>query len=101
MRFNDGPSCSTVIYPPAIYEAAYTVGALINNTDFIAPFSSRGPVIIDESGRVKPDITAPGTNIRSALTPAMMLRWFFQRYVHGDPAHFRRDGAAVVSHSEP
>ena len=65
--FNDGPSCSTVMYPPAIYDAAYTVGALISNTDFIAPFSSRGPVIIDESGRVKPDITAPGTNTRSCF----------------------------------
>ncbi len=65
--FNDGPSCSTVMYPPAIYDAAYTVGALISNTDFIAPFSSRGPVIIDESRRVKPDITAPGTNTRSCF----------------------------------
>jgi N-acetylneuraminic acid mutarotase len=65
--FNDGPSCYTVTYPPAIYDAAYTVGALINNTDFIAPFSSRGPVTIDGSNRIKPDITAPGTNVRSAV----------------------------------
>ena len=29
-------------------------------------FSSRGPVIIDGSNRIKPDISAPGTNIRSS-----------------------------------
>jgi subtilisin family serine protease len=63
---NDGPDCSTVIYPPAIYEASYTVGALTTGTDNIASFSSRGPVTIDGSNRVKPDITAPGTNTRSS-----------------------------------
>src|SRR4029434_5109268 len=34
--------------------------------DVVASFSSRGPVIIDASNRIKPDITAPGTNIRSS-----------------------------------
>ena len=63
---NDGPACSTVEDPPGIYEAAYTVGALTINTDVIADFSSRGPVVIDASNRLKPDITAPGTTIRSA-----------------------------------
>jgi serine protease AprX len=63
---NDGPNCSTVFYPPALYEASYTVGALNTGTDTIASFSSRGPVTIDGSGRIKPDITAPGTNIRSS-----------------------------------
>ena len=29
---NDGPSCSTVMYPPAIYAASYTVGALNTGT---------------------------------------------------------------------
>ena len=61
-----GPACSTVMYPPAIYEAAYTVGALNTGTDNIASFSSRGPVVVDGSNRRKPDISAPGTNIRSA-----------------------------------
>src|SRR5206468_6755341 len=46
-------------------EASYTAGALITGSDSIAPFSSRGPVTIDGSGRTKPDITAPGTNTRS------------------------------------
>jgi subtilisin family serine protease len=61
-----GPSCSTMEDPPSIYEAAYTVGALNTGTDNVASFSSRGPVIIDGSNRIKPDITAPGTNIRSS-----------------------------------
>jgi subtilisin family serine protease len=64
---NDGPDCSTVMYPPAIYAASYTVGALNTGTDTIAGFSSRGPVTIDGSNRVKPDITAPGTNTRSSF----------------------------------
>src|SRR5205823_4807377 len=63
---NDGPDCSTVMYPPAIYAASYTVGALNTGTDTIAGFSSRGPVTIDGSNRIKPDITAPGTNTRSS-----------------------------------
>jgi subtilisin family serine protease len=52
--------------PPSIYAASYTVSALITGTDNIASFSSRGPVIIDGSNRIKPDISAPGTNIRSS-----------------------------------
>src|SRR6266480_7481233 len=63
---NDGPDCSTVMYPPAIYAASYTVGALNTGTDTIAGFSSRGPVTIDGSNRIKPDITAPGTDTRSS-----------------------------------
>jgi len=52
--------------PAGIYAASYTVGALNTGTDTIASFSSRGPVTIDGSGRIKPDITAPGTSTRSA-----------------------------------
>ena len=61
-----GPNCSTMEDPPSIYAASYTVGALNTGQDVIASFSSRGPVIIDGSNRIKPDITAPGTNIRSS-----------------------------------
>src|SRR6476660_7705070 len=63
---NSGPGCSTVANPPGIYEATYSIGALITGTDSIASFSSRGPVTSDGSNRIKPDITAPGANIRSA-----------------------------------
>ena len=59
-------ACSTVVDPPSFYEASYTVGALNTGTDTIAGFSSRGPVTADGSNRIKPDITAPGTNTRSA-----------------------------------
>lgn len=63
---NSGPSCSTVSDPPSFYAASYTVGALVNGTDTIAGFSSRGPVTSDGSNRTKPDIAAPGTSVRSA-----------------------------------
>jgi subtilisin family serine protease len=68
---NDGPSCGSIdngaqAGPPSFYEASYTVGALNTGTDTIASFSSRGPVTIDGSNRIKPNITAPGTNTRSA-----------------------------------
>ena len=63
---SQGPACSTVQDPPAIYAAAYSVGALNTGSDNVASFSSRGPVIIDGSNRIKPDITAPGTTIRSS-----------------------------------
>ncbi len=63
---NSGSGCSTVFDPPSFYEASYTVGALNTGTDTIASFSSRGPVTRDGSNRTKPDITAPGTNTRSA-----------------------------------
>ncbi|MDQ3115393.1 MAG: S8 family serine peptidase [Verrucomicrobiota bacterium] len=63
---NSGSSCSTVTDPPSFYAASYTVGALNTSTDTIASFSSRGPVLADGSNRTKPDISAPGTNTRSA-----------------------------------
>ena len=62
---NSGPACSTVQNPPGLYDATYTMGALTTGTDTIAGFSSRGPVTSDGSGRIKPDITAPGTGTRS------------------------------------
>src|SRR5215468_2625240 len=62
---NSGPSCSTVQNPPGIYAATYSAGALTTGTDTIASFSSRGPVTADGSGRIKPDISAPGTGTRS------------------------------------
>ncbi len=63
---NSGPSCSTISDPPSFYDASYTVGALNTGTDTVASFSSRGPVTVDGSNRIKPDIAAPGTSTRSA-----------------------------------
>ncbi|MCP4654474.1 MAG: S8 family serine peptidase [bacterium] len=63
---NKGSMCSTVVTPAAIYDAVLTVGATDNN-DLIAPFSSRGPVTVDSSGRLKPDVSAPGVGICSSM----------------------------------
>ncbi len=62
---NSGPACSTVNTPIAIYDASTAVGATDSN-DNIATFSSRGPVVVDGSNRLKPDISAPGVSVRSA-----------------------------------
>ncbi|HEX3586854.1 MAG TPA: S8 family serine peptidase, partial [Candidatus Angelobacter sp.] len=67
---NSGPGCSTTSDPPSFYAASYTAGALTTGTDTIASFSSRGPVTADGSGRIKPDIAAPGTGTRSATNSA-------------------------------
>jgi len=63
---NDGSACSTVQDPAAIYDASFSVGAT-NSSDTIASFSSRGPVTVDGSNRMKPDISAPGVSIRSSV----------------------------------
>jgi uncharacterized repeat protein (TIGR01451 family) len=63
---NAGSSCSSVNDPPAIYDASFSVGAT-DSGDNIAGFSSRGPVTLDGSGRLKPDVSAPGVNVRSSV----------------------------------
>jgi len=63
---NDGPSCETVASPLSLYENVFSVGAIDQFGD-LAEFSSRGPVVADGSGRIKPDIVAPGVDILSAL----------------------------------
>jgi hypothetical protein len=63
---NAGSSCSSVVDPPSIYDASYVVGAFSSTTNIIASFSSRGPVTIDGSNRLKPDISAPGVSVRSS-----------------------------------
>ena len=63
---NDGPLCSSVKDVPATYDAAFSVGAT-DRTDRAAGFSSRGPVVVDGSQRLKPDIVAPGVDVRSAV----------------------------------
>ena len=65
---NTGPVCGTAGEPPGHYDASYTVGAIDQN-GLIASFSSRGPSNIDQSGRIKPDISAPGVNVRSSIPP--------------------------------
>lgn len=63
---NAGSSCSTVRDPPAIYASSFVVGSITHGLA-MSGFSSRGPVTIDGSNRLKPDIVAPGSSIRSSL----------------------------------
>jgi hypothetical protein len=62
---NDGPLCETVESPLSLYDSVFSVGA-IDEYGNLAEFSSRGPVTADGSGRIKPDIVAPGRNILSS-----------------------------------
>ena len=68
---NSGPQCATIQDPPATYATAFTVGATDIN-DRLASYSSRGPLTATrERTRVyegKVDISAPGSNVRSAYS---------------------------------
>lgn len=63
---NSGSSCGSVSTPPAIYDATFATGATTSG-DALVGFSSRGPVTVDGSNRLKPNIVAPGVTIRSAV----------------------------------
>jgi subtilisin family serine protease len=63
---NYGSACSTVKTTPSIFAASVSVGAT-DSYNNIAPFSSRGPVAVDNSNRLKPELLAPGLNIRGAI----------------------------------
>jgi serine protease AprX len=63
---NDGPGCSTVQYPITAYPEVFSVGAH-NGSGGIAGFSSRGPVTVDGSGRMKPAISAAGDSVLSTV----------------------------------
>lgn len=63
---NGGSGCSSVSTPAAIYESSFTVGAT-TSTGAIAGYSSRGPVTVDGSDRLKPNVSAPGSGIRSTI----------------------------------
>lgn len=67
---NDGPGGGT-IGSPGSFPEAYSIGAT-DQHDQIAPFSSRGPVYWEdddgvEQEHIKPEISAPGVEIYSAL----------------------------------
>jgi subtilisin family serine protease len=63
---NSGSKCATINDGPAIYSNVLTVAASGYQTSTIASYSSRGPVTVDGSNRPKPDITAPGSTVRSS-----------------------------------
>ena len=62
---NSGPGCSTVADAPAIYSASFSIGA-ISITNTLASFSSRGPSTFYTPNLLKPNISAPGVNVRSS-----------------------------------
>ena len=65
---NDGSSgCSSIQWPCGLYDEVFSVGAVSVYSGNLASFSSRGPVTVDGSGRLKPDVVAPGTGIRSCV----------------------------------
>jgi uncharacterized repeat protein (TIGR01451 family) len=70
---NDGPDCSTIEMPAAIYDASFTVGST-TSLDTMSRSSSRGPVTVDGSGRMKPDVSAPGSWIFSSV-PGGYYQW--------------------------
>jgi len=63
---NSGSACMTILDPPAIYDASFVVGAT-DSSEALADFSSRGPV--SGSGLFRPDLSAPGVNVRSSYPP--------------------------------
>lgn len=61
---NSGPSCSSVGDPAAIYDGSFAAGAIdINNA--LTNFSSRGPSTFYSPNILKPNVSAPGANVRS------------------------------------
>ena len=63
---NSGSGCGSVSTVPPMFEGSFSVGATAIN-DTIAGFSSRGPVTVDGSNRLKPNVSAPGVNVRSSV----------------------------------
>jgi subtilisin family serine protease len=76
---NYGPSCSTIVDPPAIYDSAVTVGATDSN-DNIMGFSSRGPSTVNSIPLRKPDLSAPGYIVRSSVPPNYYLDYYADMY---------------------
>jgi len=64
---NAGPGCSTVADPPAIYSASFSTGA-IDISNVLAGFSSRGPSTFYTPNLLKPNLSAPGVNVRSSTS---------------------------------
>lgn len=62
--------CNSITTPLARYPEAFTVGSTDHRTDKISYFSSRGSVLGDPTsplGLMKPNISAPGSGIRSSV----------------------------------
>jgi len=71
---NSGNQCGRINAPPSMFDDSFAVGATrVVDTidgvfiDDIAGYSSWGPVTVDGSNLLKPDISAPGSNVRSSV----------------------------------
>ncbi len=62
---NSGSACETIWNPPAIYPRAFAVGNT-TSSDALAANSSRGPVTYHGQRTIKPDVSAPGSAVRSS-----------------------------------
>jgi subtilisin family serine protease len=71
---NSGPSCGSTTEAPAYFEESFSVGAT-DSEDAIAAFSSRGPVLVDGSLRMKPNVSAPGQDVRSCIPNGQYARF--------------------------
>lgn len=71
---NEGPLCSSLGTPIALYDEVFTVGAVDEYGD-LASFSSRGPVTSDGSNRLKPDLVAPGDLVLSSTPGSTYARY--------------------------
>lgn len=62
---NSGSGCSSVEDAPAIYSSSFSTGA-IDESNSLAGFSSRGPSTFYNPNILKPNVSAPGVNVRSS-----------------------------------
>lgn len=63
---NGNAFCGSISAPPSTAPQALVVAAT-DNAGTLAPFSLWGPVTVDGSGRMKPDLAAPGVGVRSSV----------------------------------
>ena len=105
---NSGPNCSTVNTAPSHYAASYSTGALITGQQTLVGFSSRGPVTVDGSNRIKPDIVAPGASTRSSTNasdssyaPSRARRWPARTWSASSHSSGRRFRASPGTSRQP
>ena len=67
--------CYSISRAPSVAPGAFAIGAT-NLDDTIAVFSGVGPVASDGSYRMKPDLTAPGVDLRTAALHGQYIARF-------------------------
>ncbi|MCU0579693.1 MAG: S8 family serine peptidase, partial [Desulfobacterota bacterium] len=69
---NNGGACGSIVDPPGLEDAVITVGS-VDSQRLMAGSSGRGPVTVDGSNRIKPDLIAPGVSIWSSHTGSTFM----------------------------